>query len=462
MISRIFVSVVQRCSCFIYILPFIAAFSHAVQANNIAPPRGDAEQAFAEFGSSIFQVRIINLKSHNLNSSGTGFFVADGHLVATNYHVISSVVLEPQEYKVVIKREGREVALEVVAIDVVNDLAVLRVEEQGKPLLMRALSPSKGEKLYSIGNPHNIGMTIVEGNYNGLADGYVFDRIHFSGALNPGMSGGPTIDVNGDVVGVNVQTAGNQVGFLVPVEKLTRLLDGVSGGAGAVAAAAEPEEVEDLTEATQDDEEPKVVLYEHLQHAIGEQIMSATSTLIDEINARDWPTELLSDATVVGEVHPGFHCWGQSDTDEKLNILTVVKGCNSRQSIYVSSELDSGYFEYEFRYIEGKDWPAMAFYQYASNEFSHGRPSNSAGEEDVEDFTCVNDIIEREDGSVRRRAAFCARPYKKYGGLYDTFYMGVTIDKNNRALMEHFCLSGVDKQKSNEFMARFIQQVKWQ
>ncbi|SMF08160.1 Trypsin-like serine proteases, typically periplasmic, contain C-terminal PDZ domain [Alteromonadaceae bacterium Bs31] len=407
---------------------------------------GQAEKAFAEFGSSIYQVRIINIKSQNLNSSGSGFYVGDGQLFATNYHVVSSVVLEPDEYKIIIEMGPEKVELDVVAIDVVNDLALLRVPRLGKALSLRESIPAKGEKMFSIGNPHNIGMTIVEGNYNGLADDYVFDRIHFSGALNPGMSGGPTIDAKGRVVGVNVQTAGNQVGFLVPVEKLSELLSSVNS------QKAESEELDNLS---------TLETYQKLQLGIGNQILASTAKLIEEINETVWPREELADGLVVGKIHPGFHCWGQSDTDEKDKITTVRKSCNSRQSIYVSSELSSGFFEYEFQFVEAEEWPETAFYQYASLEFSQGRPSNRAGEDDVDNFSCINDVIERKPGEMRRKAAFCSRPYKKYPGLYDVFYMAVTTQKNDRALMEHFCLSGVSKENSDSFLQKFISQVEW-
>ena len=75
-----------------------------------------------------------------------------------------------------------------------------------------------------MGNPRDLGITIVEGTYNGLVHDALYDRVHFSGAINPGMSGGPTLTGEGRVVGVNVATMGNQVGFLVPVDHARVLL----------------------------------------------------------------------------------------------------------------------------------------------------------------------------------------------------------------------------------------------
>ena len=88
---------------------------------------------------------------------------------------------------------------------------------------------SKGERLYSMGNPLDLGFTIIEGTYNGLVDRTYNDRVHFSGALNPGMSGGPTVTAEGQVVGVNVATrrGGQLLSFLVPARYAAALLQRV-------------------------------------------------------------------------------------------------------------------------------------------------------------------------------------------------------------------------------------------
>ena len=110
-----------------------------------------------------------------------------------------------------------------MAIDVANDLALVRVDHHDQPFFEfdeRAVHGElpKGERLYSMGNPLDLGFTIVEGTYNGLVDRSYNERVHFSGALNPGMSGGPTVTAEGLVVGINVakRMGGELVSFLVP------------------------------------------------------------------------------------------------------------------------------------------------------------------------------------------------------------------------------------------------------
>ena len=60
----------------------------------------------------------------------------------------------------------------------------------------------QGATVYSLGNPHDLGLIVVPGTYNGLQKHSFYPRIHFTGAVNAGMSGGPTVDAAGKVVGV--------------------------------------------------------------------------------------------------------------------------------------------------------------------------------------------------------------------------------------------------------------------
>src|SRR5205807_1245578 len=103
-----------------------------------------------------------------------------------------------------------------------NDLALVRLDRADRPFFAFDVRTAeadlpRGERLYSLGHPLGIGFTIVEGTYNGPVERSYSPRIHFTGALNPGMSGGPAVDGDGRVVGVNVskQFGGDLVSFLV-------------------------------------------------------------------------------------------------------------------------------------------------------------------------------------------------------------------------------------------------------
>ena len=72
-----------------------------------------------------------------------------------------------------------------------------------------------------MGNPHDLGMSIVEGTYNGLLEKSLYRKIHFSGALNGGMSGGPALSrSSGKLVGLNHgfgQSSTSEIGFVADI-----------------------------------------------------------------------------------------------------------------------------------------------------------------------------------------------------------------------------------------------------
>ena len=99
--------------------------------------------------------------------------------------------------------QGRTGSAELLAIDVIHDLALLRLRgAQGAapieftPLAFRSASAplAKGERLYSLGNPLDVGFAVAEGIYNGPVERSFLPQIFFGGSLNPGMSGGPAVD----------------------------------------------------------------------------------------------------------------------------------------------------------------------------------------------------------------------------------------------------------------------------
>ena len=143
---------------------------------------------------------------------GSGFAVDDGRRIVTNYHVVAPAVLYPRQYRLeYLASDGRTGALEVLAIDVRNDLAVVAAEGlELPPLRLRVEIPAQGERAWSIGYPLNLGLTITEGVANGLVESSTEQRIHYTGAINGGMSGGPALDRRGRVYGVNVSVVTGQ------------------------------------------------------------------------------------------------------------------------------------------------------------------------------------------------------------------------------------------------------------
>ncbi len=164
---------------------------------------------------SVVQIRGFFGAAQSSAFHGSGFAVGDDGFIVTNYHVVSEALLHPQRYRLeYLTSDNRSGHLRVFAVDIRNDLAVVRADDGLKlpPLRLRTDIPRQGARAYSIGFPLDLGLTITEGVANGLVDTGFDQRIHYTGAINGGMSGGPALDAGGGVFGVNVSRSDGAAG----------------------------------------------------------------------------------------------------------------------------------------------------------------------------------------------------------------------------------------------------------
>ncbi len=155
-------------------------------------------------------------------AQGSGFFIsADGYVV-TNNHVVDNA----SKIEVAIDEKEKYEA-ELIGTDARTDLALLKVKTPGKtfPFVKFAEGePRVGDWVLAVGNPFGLGGTVTAGIVSALARDIgngPYDFMQIDAAVNRGNSGGPTFNLNGDVVGVNTaiySPSGGNVGiaFAVP------------------------------------------------------------------------------------------------------------------------------------------------------------------------------------------------------------------------------------------------------
>jgi serine protease Do len=148
----------------------------------------------------------------------------------TSAHVVSSADADGRASFV----DGRELDFEVVGLDPLSDLAVLRAD--GRELVPAELGDAEalrvGQLVVAIGNPHGFTGSVTAGVVSALgrslptrsgANVRVVDNvIQTDAALNPGNSGGALADGRGRVVGINTAVAGVGLGLAVPINAATR------------------------------------------------------------------------------------------------------------------------------------------------------------------------------------------------------------------------------------------------
>jgi serine protease Do len=150
-------------------LLFVAAIGSAALAAP-EPPTSAAERIFAGAPPRLLQIRTLVAGAGQQSSIGSGFLVSADGLAVTNYHVVSQFVLEPKTYRLeYAAADGSHGEVRVLGVDLPNDLAIVRLDKQDAPFFSfdaaaMAGNLAKGQRLYSMGNPLDLGFTISEGH----------------------------------------------------------------------------------------------------------------------------------------------------------------------------------------------------------------------------------------------------------------------------------------------------------
>src|SRR5438046_722242 len=147
------------------------------------------------------------------NSLGSGVIVTnEGHIV-TNNHVVSQV----DEIEVALS-DGRTMKARLVGADEQVDLAVLKIDSPGvKPLkLADSDMVQPGDSVLAIGNPLGFEETVTDGIISSKGrpnrSDFFADLLQTNAASHPGNSGGPLINIRGEVIGINTVIASNNRG----------------------------------------------------------------------------------------------------------------------------------------------------------------------------------------------------------------------------------------------------------
>lgn len=168
-----------------------------------------------------------------VEGSGSGFLIDPSGLILTNYHVVGR---RPQRVSVTLADRSNYDA-QVLYGEPSNDLALLRINARKKlPFLKLGDSDhlQVGQKVLAIGNPFGLAGTLTTGVISALnrsiqAEGTTLeDMIQTDAAINEGNSGGPLLDSQGNVIGINTAIVGRAnigIGFALPINRAKEMLE---------------------------------------------------------------------------------------------------------------------------------------------------------------------------------------------------------------------------------------------
>lgn len=390
----------------------------------------ESEDTYKKVSPSVLQVLILDSASGTKSSFGSGFFAGEHGYVVTNFHVISDLVFHPERHRAEYRNSNNESGvLTLLYFDVVNDLAILSSDNYvGPSLAIAKQAPSNGGRVYAMGHPHDLGLSVVEGTYNGLLEDKLIPRIHYTGSLNPGMSGGPALDVNDKLVGVNVAAMGDQVSFLVPARYVRQLIDDVR-----------EVEVTDF----------KALVSRQLQQHQQAYLKPILSDVFNEISFGHYK--------VPGKLSSAFECWGSTlEPDERLYSTTSHK-CETADYVYLSADDYTGTVEYRHEYFEAEELGAQRFYGFLETHLQSIHVTTEAEEKNVTSFACKQGLV--ENNGVNMKLVSCFRGHKIIDGLYDAFLILTTVEEDDEALYSVLMISGVSFENGTAFQKRYLESI---
>jgi len=194
------------------------------EGNSPFTPNSQMEQFFRRFGTpeGIPEIGPRAPRNRLVTGQGSGFFIsADGYAVTNNHVVDKATMVE------ITADDGKTYTAKVIGTDPRTDLAVIKVDGRSDfPFVKLAdKAPRIGDWVLAVGNPFGLGGTVTAGIVSArgrdIGAGPYDDFIQIDAPVNKGNSGGPTFDVDGNVIGVNTaifSPSGGSVGiaFAIP------------------------------------------------------------------------------------------------------------------------------------------------------------------------------------------------------------------------------------------------------
>ncbi|WP_132254213.1 Do family serine endopeptidase [Methylobacterium segetis] len=205
---------------------------------------------------------------------GSGFIIsADGYVVTNNHVVDNAKTVQ------VVLDDNRTLDAKVIGKDSKTDLALLKIKDEGSYPYVQfgKAAPRVGDWVVAIGNPFGLGGTVTAGIVSArgrdIGAGPYDDFLQIDAPINKGNSGGPTFNVNGEVVGVNTAIAspsGGSVGlaFAIPAETVQAVVEQLRTD-GKVARGYLGVQVQPVTKDIADGlglDKPKGALVDHAEN----------------------------------------------------------------------------------------------------------------------------------------------------------------------------------------------------
>ncbi len=203
--------------------------------SNEAMPEDVPFELFEKFFSEEIPY-LFEEKEMEMPAAGSGLIVSDDGYIATNYHVIADGKEDTIEVHLNNGKKFKGDDVAIVGKDTLTDMAVLKIN--AKDLTTAPWGNSDdlqiGEWVLALGNPFELSGSVTQGivsaKHRVIRKAVLEDLIQTTAVINPGSSGGPLVNLKGDVVGINAAIATRSgiwqgVGFAIPAKVARRVVE---------------------------------------------------------------------------------------------------------------------------------------------------------------------------------------------------------------------------------------------
>lgn len=379
-----------------------------------AAPEAQAAALFQRLQPAVVTVQVVSPGSGRPQSSGSGFVIDGAGRVLTNYHVVADHLRTPSQDQLrAVDAKGREWPAKVTGFDIAHDLAVL--ESAYRPTTTVAVPQREralrvGEPIVSLGNPSRLGLTFMRGHFSSHVQSLGVARIHFSGTLNAGMSGGPAVDLDGKLVGINVsrEVGGEQIGFLVPTQAARALLARLGQRPDA----------------------------DRVDQSIQAQLHLWQADLKTRIGDGPPRTDRFGPYATPRLFDGDLRCWSSHNDAPRdappVQAQRVI--CRSPHDIFLGSALRSGHVNYTRTHLRTQVLHAMQFARVAEraalNNLFDGAGHDMAAQQCQDHRVRVG-----PSQTLPVRMIWCVSAYRDFPGIYDLDLSIVTQDRPQEALV---------------------------
>lgn len=395
--------------------------------------------------NSIVKVQVQSRLGKEKIAVGSGSIIREDGLIVTNYHVISSHFSDPANNKIVysVGKNSEEILANLEAVDLVNDLALIKPlskTEYKNIVELEKGNLQQGQRIYSLGFPHNWSMTMIEGIFNGYMDKQLISHYLVSHALSPGMSGGPTFNEDGKLVAINV-AATDKLSILIPATSLSILLSRYKQEVKSYPPK------EQYTLKINLIRNNAISRYEDFSEFLLTQIIKSDSV---EIGKFKLPLR-----------NKLFECWSRKEKPEPSNLdrveikqkeelVQVERSCSTQDNIFLQENNDIGRISVNTYYYQNNNTTPFVIWKTLEKKFNVVALKNENLTNMFKGQCFIKNVTNK--GGKLQKMQICVSPFKETNRLWKVQVAQIYQDGFSQAMILDFLFDGFTEKSINKII----------